>query len=156
VPAEHIISSLVTLVLSLTLLLITPFSHHFPQSVCIKAITIMSIATLAMAVIFADLDRSTMTQPSPLVPQTPHTPTWFLHQNLSHCPMSRMVTPLQRRLVKASSSRGSGWHRPPINQRPGPRGGLVGHRVCWSCWTVVHCCVLHSFMYYKCCAVCNE
>ncbi|KAI0262019.1 hypothetical protein BGY98DRAFT_1192657 [Russula aff. rugulosa BPL654] len=52
-PAEYIIASIVTLVFSLTVPLVTPFSHRFPRSVRVKAITIMSIATLAVAGVFA-------------------------------------------------------------------------------------------------------
>ncbi len=51
-PAEHIIASLVTLVLSLTVPLVTPFSHRFSRRVRVNAIMIMSIATLAIEMVF--------------------------------------------------------------------------------------------------------
>ncbi len=52
-PAEHIIASLVTLVLSLTVPLITPFSRGFSRRACVNTIVIMSTASLAIAMVLA-------------------------------------------------------------------------------------------------------
>ena len=49
---RNISSRLVTLVLSLTVPLVMPFSHRFSRRVCINAIMVMNIATLAIAMGF--------------------------------------------------------------------------------------------------------
>jgi len=52
-PAEHIIASIVTVILTLTVPLATPFVHRFPRSVRVNAATILSITTFAVAMVFA-------------------------------------------------------------------------------------------------------
>jgi Zn-dependent M28 family amino/carboxypeptidase len=52
-PADHIIASIVTVVLSLTGLLVTPFVHRFSRSVRVNAITVLIITTFAAAAVFA-------------------------------------------------------------------------------------------------------
>jgi len=52
-PAEHIIASIVAVVLSLSAPLVTPFSRRFPQHVRMNVITILNITIVAVVAAFA-------------------------------------------------------------------------------------------------------
>jgi hypothetical protein len=51
--AEHVIASIVAVMLSITAPLVTPFSRRFSQSVRMNAVTLLNIATVVAVAVFA-------------------------------------------------------------------------------------------------------